>query len=73
MALMKIEDLSASLSIPVDTLRKWVRLRQMPFLKIGRKVRFSQETIDAWLNSKLVLPRKENLLYEPKIQKPHIA
>lgn len=48
--LLTIEDLAAQLQIPVATLRDW---RQdgtgPPAVKVGRAVRWRQETVDRWL------------------------
>ena len=37
------------LGIEVCTIRKWVCYEKIPFLKIGRRVLFKKEDIEAWL------------------------
>ncbi len=52
--LMDIKQLSTRLSVNVNTLRKWVIDAQIPYLKLGRLVRFDSAVIDKWLEAKAV-------------------
>jgi len=49
-----IGELSEYTGICVNTLRWWVHVRQVPFLKIGKLIKFDRIEIDAWLNEKKV-------------------
>lgn len=42
------------LHVSVKTLDKWVCDREIPFVKVGRLVRFRPEEIDAWLDERRV-------------------
>ena len=44
--LIDINELSQRLSIKKGTIYNWVYLRRIPFVKMGRALRFRQEEID---------------------------
>lgn len=51
------EDLAAELGLKVDTLRRWDLKRIGPaFTKAGRKVLYSREAVNAWLQSRQINP-----------------
>jgi excisionase family DNA binding protein len=50
--LMTVEELADAFGFAPQTIRNWVALRQIPFLRIGRKTRFRKRSIEAWLNQK---------------------
>ncbi|MBF0440691.1 MAG: helix-turn-helix domain-containing protein [Oligoflexales bacterium] len=52
LGLMSVEDLARELGKSPKTIRNWVSKRQIPFVDIGRSVRFMRESIEAWLKSK---------------------
>ena len=41
------------------TLRQWVSKRRIPFVRVGRLVRFRREDLDRWMDERLVLPTKQ--------------
>ena len=47
--LWKVDDLASFLSVSPRTIRKWVLIRFVPYLKIGRAVRFDPNEIKAWV------------------------
>lgn len=49
--LWKYSDVSAYTSLAEATLRQLVMRRKIPYIKIGRSVRFNPEDIDQWLNA----------------------
>ncbi len=49
-----VEDLSLYTSISVNTLRYWVYTKQIPYLKIGKAVKFDIIEINSWLGDKRV-------------------
>jgi len=52
--LITIDELSAYLRIPKPTLYTWTHMKKIPFIKIGRSVRFDKAEIDAWINGQKV-------------------
>lgn len=57
--LMTAKDLSLALCISEDHIRRMVSQRTIPFVKIGRMVRFSPCDIEKWLSTKRVYTKKE--------------
>jgi excisionase family DNA binding protein len=47
--LLDIDELGTLINIKTATLRKYVALRKIPFVKVGRLVRFSPSEIEQWL------------------------
>jgi excisionase family DNA binding protein len=45
------EDAAHYLGCKPGTLRVWVSKRKVPFVKVGRLVRFRKADLDAWLES----------------------
>jgi excisionase family DNA binding protein len=46
---LTVAELAAWLRVKKSTIRKRVCYRRIPFIKIGRSVRFKREDIEAWL------------------------
>ena len=42
------------LQVPITTLYKLTRLKRIPFGKVGRKLRFNEDEIDAWFKNKSI-------------------
>lgn len=40
------------LGMSPNSIRAWVRLRRIPFVKFGRSVRFDKQKIDLWAESR---------------------
>jgi excisionase family DNA binding protein len=47
---------AAYLGCTDGTLRVWVSQRRVPFVKVGRLVRFRKQDLDAWLDQNVVKP-----------------
>jgi excisionase family DNA binding protein len=47
--LVTVEELAEALGIAPKTVRNWVALRQIPFLRIGGKTRFRRQSVEAWI------------------------
>ncbi len=47
--LYTIEELSEYLSIKESTIYQWTHLRKIPYIKVGRFLRFDSEEIDDWV------------------------
>ena len=52
-------ELAKYLDISVNTVYSWVYLRRIPFVKMGRLVKFDLKDIDKWLQHYRQEPHKE--------------
>ncbi|AYF43743.1 DNA binding domain protein, excisionase family [Halobacteriovorax sp. BALOs_7] len=59
-ALLSIEEASSFLSVKVSRLRTAVFRKEIPFVKIGRLVRFKQDELIKWIDSKTVKADEED-------------
>ena len=50
--LMSVEEVAGALRIAPQTLRNWVAMRRVPFIRIGGKTRFRWKSVEAWLERK---------------------
>lgn len=50
--LMSVEEVAGALRIAPQTLRNWVAMRRIPFVRIGGKTRFRWKSVEAWLERK---------------------
>lgn len=50
--LLTVEELAEALGLAPQTIRNWVALRKIPFLRIGGKTRFRKRSIEMWLEQK---------------------
>jgi excisionase family DNA binding protein len=48
------EEMAAYLDVSVNTVRSWVWMRQIPYHKLGRLVKFDLQEIDNWLKIRKV-------------------
>ncbi len=55
--LLNITELAEYLSAKEASIRSWVYKRKIPFIKVGKLVRFKIEDIDKWLQTKREDPR----------------
>ena len=58
--LLTYKECSEYLSITEGSLRNMVLKREIPFLKIGKRVRFDTEELSQWLSEKSVGPYQYN-------------
>lgn len=54
MNLLNIEQASKKLSVEKNTLRDWVSNRKIPYVKLGRLVRFNESELNNWISSKTI-------------------
>ncbi len=47
-----VKEIANYLGMTPNAIRAWVRLRQIPYSKLGRAVRFDIRKIDLWAESK---------------------
>jgi excisionase family DNA binding protein len=53
-----VKDLAEYLGVPINTLRSWVWMRKIPYIKLGRIVKFDLRDIDEWIRERKVEPFK---------------
>ena len=51
--LINVSDAASQLRISRKTLYKWVESGQIPFVRIGRLVRFREKDLDEWVEERL--------------------
>jgi excisionase family DNA binding protein len=56
--LFNIDELSTYLAVPRGTIYNWISQKKLPYVKIGRRVKFDKEDIDKMINEKKVLAYK---------------
>ncbi len=49
-----IKDLGNYLDVSIKTVRHWTLMRQIPYFKMGRLVKFDLREIEGWLKDKKV-------------------
>jgi excisionase family DNA binding protein len=49
-----IKELSSELKLSPSILYQWVAQKRIPYIKLGRSVRFDRHEIDNWLTEKRV-------------------
>ena len=54
--LIDVESVAEALGVAPKTIRKWVSIRFIPFVRVGRRVMFRPRSIELWLNHKEVKP-----------------
>lgn len=47
--LLTVPEVAEQLGVSVHTVYSWVAQRRLPFLKVGRLLRFDGRTIESWL------------------------
>jgi len=47
--LITVEEFAGALGLAPQTIRNWVAMRKVPYLKIGGRTRFRRESLEAWL------------------------
>lgn len=48
--LLRIEDLAAKLQVPKSWIYERTRSKQIPYLKVGKYIRFQESEIDTWIS-----------------------
>jgi excisionase family DNA binding protein len=48
------EEMAAYLDVSINTVRSWIWMRQIPYHKLGRLVKFDLQEIDNWLKIRKV-------------------
>ncbi|EQC47625.1 helix-turn-helix domain-containing protein [Bacteriovorax sp. Seq25_V] len=62
-SLLSVEEASSFLSIKVSRLRTAVFRKEIPFVKIGRLVRFKTDDLLKWIDAKTVKEEEKSWLW----------
>jgi excisionase family DNA binding protein len=54
--LLNVQEVSQYTGLSVHTIYNMVSQRRIPYVKVGRLVRFDQRLLDQWLNQHTVMP-----------------
>ena len=57
--LMSVREAAAYIGLSPHTVYGMVSQRRIPYVKVGRLVKFNQATLDAWLKQHTVMPMPE--------------
>jgi len=56
--LLTVDDVARILSVKKSTIYQWIHMRLIPYIKVGRFVRFREKDIQRWLKEKEVEPTR---------------
>ena len=54
--LVSVEEISALLGIPSENIYRMIKVGELPYLRIGKRIRFDESEILKWLEGKRVRP-----------------
>ena len=57
--LLSPQELSDVLSISIETVYAWTSQKRIPYIKMGRLVRFNMDEVNKWLERQRVEAREE--------------
>ena len=57
--LLSPQELSDVLSISIETVYAWTSQKRIPYIKMGRLVRFNMDEVNKWLERQRVTAREE--------------
>ena len=57
--LLNVGEVAAMLKISIATVRRWVWQGYIPYMKIGKAIRFSNSDIDNWVSTKCTNSKKQ--------------
>jgi len=60
--LLTVDELAEVLSVKKSTIYQWRHLGLIPYIKVGRFVRFREKDIQRWLSSRAVKPANRHRL-----------
>ena len=61
--LLDINELAEYLHVKKATIADWVYHKRIPYLKLGRCLRFRKDLIDMWIENSLHIPLQMKILY----------
>jgi excisionase family DNA binding protein len=53
---LTVKEVSQYIGVATDTIYTMVNQRRIPYVKVGRLVKFDQAALDAWLKQNTVMP-----------------
>jgi excisionase family DNA binding protein len=54
---LSYEEVARELGVPKATLYAWVHRRQIPFIRLGKRlIRFSRKSLDQWVLARSIAP-----------------
>lgn len=53
---LSVQELAEMLGISPETVYGWTSQKRIPYIKVGRLVRFDQDEVKAWLSKSTVMP-----------------
>jgi excisionase family DNA binding protein len=54
--LLSPQELSVALNISIETVYAWTSQKRIPYIKMGRLVRFNADEVNKWLERQRVMP-----------------
>jgi excisionase family DNA binding protein len=57
--LLDVGQVAAMFKISIATVRRWVLHGYIPYMKIGKAIRFSKSDIENWVSTKCTNPKKQ--------------
>jgi excisionase family DNA binding protein len=54
--LMSVPEAAAYIRVSPDTIYTWVSQRRIPYVKVGKLVKFDVELLDKWIKQNTVMP-----------------
>ena len=57
--LIGVHEAARYISVSVTTLYKWVSQRKIPYIKMGRLVKFDPMKLEEWIKQQTVMPMPE--------------
>ncbi len=61
--LMKVDEAAEFLDISQKALRVMISRSEVPFFRIGRRIRFSRETLERWVAGKFFVPQVDRISF----------
>lgn len=58
--LLGVDEVASWLGVEVGFIRRMIAQRRIPFLKIGKYIRFDPDEIGAWIDRQRVQPERRN-------------
>jgi excisionase family DNA binding protein len=53
--MLKIDDVVKKLGVSEPTLRLWIQKKSIPFVRVGRLIRFESTDLNRWIESRKVV------------------
>lgn len=57
--LFNIEELAEYIAVPKGTIYNWISQRKLPFIKMGRRVKFDKQDIDNFIDERKIFLHKD--------------